>query len=88
MLEARRLRGLETVAINVPGPVERPHVLGCPMEEAYPVIPLPGGVQIALAAMSLGDTVSFGITSDWDSTKGLRHASKGLVTTIGELSGG
>lgn len=85
MLEAAKRQQFDTVAINVPGPAETIEVLGHPMVEAYPVIPLPGGVQIAMAAMSLGDEVYFGITSDWDTTKGLRHAVTGITQSVSEL---
>jgi diacylglycerol O-acyltransferase len=85
MLETRDRRMPDTVAINVPGPIETIKILGYPMVETYPVIPLPGGVQIAVAAMSLEDVVYFGITSDFDSTRGLRHASTGLIETIAAL---
>lgn len=87
MLEMNTRRNVDTVAINVPGPIETIRVLDHPMVETYPVIPLPGGVQIAMAAMSLGDVVYFGITSDFDSTKGLRHAAAGVVDSIAELMG-
>lgn len=85
MLETRGRRTPDTIAINVPGPIETIEVLGHSMAEAYPVIPLATGVQISMAAMSLGDIVYFGITSDFDSTKGLRHASTGLVDAVAEL---
>lgn len=85
MLEMHDRRSVDTVAINVPGPIETIEVLGHPMVEAYPVIPLPGGVRIAMAAMSLGDVVYFGITSDFDSTKGLRYAAAGVVDAVAEL---
>jgi|GEM_PF-6453141 len=35
--------------------------------------------------VSLGEIVYFGITSDFDSTKGLRHASTGVVDAVAEL---
>lgn len=85
MLETTGRRSPDTVVINVPGPKETIEVLGRPMVEAYPVIPLAAGVQMSMAAMSLKDTVYFGITSDFDSTKGLRHASVGVVDTVAEL---
>jgi WS/DGAT/MGAT family acyltransferase len=85
MLETRDRRTADTVAINVPGPMETIEILGYPMVEAYPVIPLPGRVQIAMAAMSLCDVVYFGITSDFDSTTGLRYAAAGVVDSITEL---
>ena len=49
------------------------------------MIPLPNRVQIAVASLSVGNTVYFGITSDWDSTKGLRHAAAGITDSIKEL---
>lgn len=85
MLEVGERSRFDTVAINVPGPAHTIEVLGHPMVEAYPVIPLPGGVQIAMAAMSLGEQVYFGITSDWDTTSGLRHAASGITQSIAEL---
>lgn len=88
MLETRDLRSADTVAINVPGPMDTMWVLGHPMVETYPVIPLPGRVQIAMAAMSLKDVVYFGITSDFDSTTGLRYAAAGVVDSIDELLNG
>ena len=84
MLTSRRRR-IDTVAINVPGPERTITVLGRRMLEAYPVIPLPNRVQIAVAALSVGDEVYFGITSDWDSTSGLRHAAAGITSSIDEL---
>jgi hypothetical protein len=78
-------RSFDTVAINVPGPEQTISVLGRKMVEAYPVIPLPDRVQIAVAVLSLGDEVYFGITSDWDSTSGLRNAAAGITGAIDEL---
>lgn len=80
-----RGRSVDTVAINVPGPESTISVLGRAMVEAYPVIPLPNRVQIAVAVLSLGDQVCFGITSDWDSTSGLRHAAAGIASSLDEL---
>lgn len=85
MLAARDRTHVDTVAINVPGPEHTVEVLGRPMVEAYPVIPLPSRMRIAIAAMSLSDHVYFGITSDWDSTKGLRHAAAGVNSTLTDL---
>ncbi len=84
MLTSRH-RNIDTVMINVPGPEKTIKVLGHKMVEAYPVIPLPNRVQIAVASLSVGNTVYFGITSDWDSTKGLRHAAAGITDSIKEL---
>lgn len=85
MLETRNRRTPDIVAINVPGPVDTISVLGKPMVETYPVIPLPGRVQIAVAAMSLGDTVYFGVTGDFDSVTGLSHITDAIANAVSEL---
>ena len=85
MLESRNRTTPDTVAINVPGPASTVEILGYPMKETYPVIPLPSGVRISMAALSLEDTVYFGITSDFDSTRGLRHAAAGIGLAVDEL---
>lgn len=85
MLETGSNDRVDTVAINVPGPEQSIEVLGKEMVETYPVIPLPGRVQIAMAAMSLRDDVYFGITADYDTVQGLRHASAGVVAEVASL---
>lgn len=85
MLSARDKRDIDTVAINVPGPAETIDVLGHPMVEAYPVIPLPGRVRLAFSALSLGDQVQFGITGDWDTTDDLTAAARGIEAAVSEL---
>lgn len=85
MLEARDRRDIDTVVINVPGPAETIEILGKSMVEAYPVIPLPGRVRIAFAAMSLGDEVQFGITGDWDTAADLEPAARGIEAAVVEL---
>ncbi len=85
MLETSMRRAPDTVAINVPGPAETISILGHPMVETYPVIPLPSRVQIAVAALSLRDTVYFGVTSDFDSTTGIHHLAQGIGKAVEEL---
>lgn len=85
MLETRDRRDIDTVAINVPGPVETIEILGKSMIEAYPVIPLPGRVRLAFAAMSLGDEVQFGVTGDWDTAEDLEPAARGIEAGVAEL---
>lgn len=85
MLEARDRRDIDTVAINVPGPAETIEILGKPMVEAYPVIPLPGRVRLAFAVLSLGDELQFGVTGDWDTTTDLEPATAGISNTVADL---
>lgn len=85
MLSAREKRHIDTVAINVPGPVESIEVLGHRMTEAYPVIPLPGRMRMAFAALSLGDNVQFGITADWDTIDDVQPAADAIEQAVRDL---
>ena len=85
MLSAREKRHIDTVAINVPGPVESIEVLGHPMTEAYPVIPLPGRMRLAFAALSLGENVQFGITADWDTIDDVQPAADAIEQAVRDL---
>lgn len=84
LLTARR-QPIDTSVINVPGPRRSLSVLGQPLEAAYPVIPLIGGTRLSVAAISIGETVNFGITGDWDTTSHIEAFGVGLSNTINEL---
>lgn len=76
---------VDTVAVNVPGPAETQHLFGRELLKVYPVIPLASGVPIAVAAISYGDDVSFGITGDYDSTPGIGTIATGIVASLHDL---
>jgi diacylglycerol O-acyltransferase len=54
------------VVTNVPGPHERLHLLGAPMREAHPMVPLLGTLATGIALFSYCDVLSWGFTADWD----------------------
>lgn len=74
-------REAHTTIINVPGPRHQLAVLGCPMTEIRPVMPLAAGVRLSVGVLSYLDHLTFGVTTDRDSvpdgyvvTGGIRHA--------------
>ena len=81
------MRDVDTVVINMPGPAEEKSVLGRELLKAYPVIPLAARVRLAVAVMSYGESLSFGVTGDWDTTPDLSLVTDGLRAAVLELQG-
>lgn len=70
--------GIETVAINAPGPRETVTLLDQPMVAVIPAIPLAAGVRIGVAVMSYQDQFHFGITGDRDAAPEVAFLAKGI----------
>jgi WS/DGAT/MGAT family acyltransferase len=62
-----RQRLLNLVISNVPGPQIPIYLAGAKLLAMYPVMPLGETLALAVAVTSIGGTMGFGITSDWDS---------------------
>jgi diacylglycerol O-acyltransferase len=58
---------IQTVATNVPGPRIPLYVLGRRMTTLHPYVPIGNSVRISIAILSYLDTVSFGVTADYES---------------------
>ena len=59
---------VQTVTTNVPGPRRPLYVLGRRLTALYPYVPIGNAVRISVAILSYLDTVSFGVTADYDSS--------------------
>lgn len=77
---------VQTVTTNVPGPRRPLYVLGRRMTDAYPYVPIGNSVRIAVAIFSYLDTVSFGVTADYDSLPDLNVFVDGIRRGLTELS--
>ena len=65
-------------------------LLICPAEDAhfaYPYVPIGNAVRISVAILSYVDTVSFGVTADYDSSPDLDTFVEGIRHSLTELSG-
>ncbi|HEY1324157.1 MAG TPA: wax ester/triacylglycerol synthase family O-acyltransferase, partial [Streptosporangiaceae bacterium] len=62
---------VQTVTTNVPGPRRPLYVLGRPLTELHPYVPIGDAVRISVAILSYLDCVSFGITADYESVPDL-----------------
>ena len=69
-------RNVNTVTTNVPGPQFPLYAAGRRMIRAFPYVPLGGQMRLGIAIFSYDGEVNFGITGDYDSTRGHRHPGR------------
>lgn len=78
---------VQTVTTNVPGPRVPLYLLGRRMQAAYPYVPIGSGLRIAVAIFSYLDTISFGVTADYDAVPDLEILIDGIGHGLTELDG-
>ena len=76
---------MQTVTTNVPGPRSPLYVLGRPMTALYPYVPIGNAVRISIAILSYLDSVSFGVTTDYESVPDLDVLATGIDRALAEL---
>ena len=79
---------VQTVTTNVPGPRRPLYVLGRPLIALHPYVPIGNAVRISIAILSYLDTVSFGVTADYDSAPDLDAFTEGIRRGLVELGEG
>jgi diacylglycerol O-acyltransferase / wax synthase len=57
-------RAFNLTVSNIPGPREPLYMLGCPLTEAYPVVPIADGHTLSIGVTTVGDGAFFGLYSD------------------------
>jgi hypothetical protein len=77
---------VQTVTTNVPGPRLPLYVLGRQMTVLYPYVPIGNSVRISIAILSYLDTVSFGITADYDAVPDVDVVVQGIRRGLAELA--
>ena len=80
-----RQRLLNLVISNVPGPQIPIYLAGAKLLTMYPVMPLGETLALAIAVTSLGGTMGFGITSDWDSMPDIDDFASDMSNAILDL---
>jgi hypothetical protein len=78
---------VQSVTTNVPGPRRPLYVLGRPLTALHPYVPIGNTVRISAAILSYVDTVSFGVTADYDSAPDLDVFTHGIQRGLAELTG-
>jgi diacylglycerol O-acyltransferase len=74
-----------TVTTNVPGPRTTLYALGREAVQMLPYVPLADRVRIGVAIFSYRDTLTFGITGDYDTASDLQVLADGISSSMAEL---
>ncbi len=78
-------RQIATVTTNVPGPRMPLYALGREAQEMLPYVPIAARVRVGVAMFSYRDTLTFGITGDYDTTPDLQVLADGVAASMAEL---
>ena len=79
------LRPYNLIVTNLHGPEVPLYLLGTPLLEFYPALPLFDGQGLAVAAMSYRDKINIGLTGDWDLAPDLDAFAADLPEAFAEL---
>lgn len=76
---------ITAVTTNVPGPRQPLYALGRELREILPYVPIADRVRIGVAMFSYRDSMTFGITSDHDSTTDVDVLTEAVAASWAEL---
>jgi diacylglycerol O-acyltransferase / wax synthase len=79
-------RNIVTVATNVPGPPSRLEMLGRPVLEVFPYVPIALRLRTGVAALSYRDHMAFGITADFDSNPDVALFAEAIERGVADLT--
>jgi diacylglycerol O-acyltransferase / wax synthase len=80
-----RGRWFNLVVSNVPAPQMPLYLAGARLVANYPAMPLGEHGGLSIACSSLGGTMAFGLTADWDAVKDIDVLARGIEEGIDEL---
>jgi WS/DGAT/MGAT family acyltransferase len=80
-----RLRPYNLIVTNVPGPPMPLYVLGAPLLEMFPFLPLFDHQGLGVAALSYAGRVGCGLVGDWELAPDLGELAAALETSFEEL---
>ncbi len=83
---ASRAGWFNLVVSNVPAPQVPLYLAGAPLLASYPAMPLGENAALSVACTSLGGTMAFGLTADWDAVPDLQILSDGIERAIDRLT--
>jgi diacylglycerol O-acyltransferase len=76
---------IATVTTNVPGPRITLYALGREAVAMLPYVPIADRVRIGVAIFSYRDTLTFGITGDYNTAPDLQVLADGITSSMAEL---
>ena len=71
---------------NIPGPPQPLYLAGAKLVAQYPAIPLGENSALSIACTSLGGTMAFGLTGDWDGIPDLERLAIAIDESLAEIS--
>lgn len=74
------------VVSNIPGPQQPMYLAGARLVASYPSMPLGENSALSIACSSLGGTMAFGLTGDWESMPDIDGLALALDEALGELA--
>ena len=74
------------VVSNVPAPQVPVYLAGAPLLASYPSMPLGENAALSIACTSLGGTMAFGLTADWDAVPDLNVVARGIERALDRLT--
>jgi WS/DGAT/MGAT family acyltransferase len=78
-------RTFNLVVSNIPGPPLQLYLRGCPLQAAYPVVPLADSHAMSVGMTSVADSVCLGIYADREAIPQAGQLASDIDTEIGEL---
>jgi diacylglycerol O-acyltransferase len=82
---AASARAFNLVVSNIPGPPVPLYMLGCELEEVYPVVPLADRHAVSIGLTTVNDQAFFGVYADRDSLPDADELAAGIVESLDEL---
>ena len=70
---------------NIPGPSEPMYMLGCELEEAYPVVPIADGHALSIGVTTIRDQACFGIYADREVLPDADLVAEAINESVNEL---
>lgn len=74
------------VVSNIPGPQQPMYLSGARLVASYPSLPLGENSALSIACTSIGGTMAFGLTGDWDGMPDIDRLALALDESLDELS--
>jgi diacylglycerol O-acyltransferase len=78
-------RQVATVTTNVPGPRTTLYALGREAQQLLPYVPIADRVRVGVAMFSYRDTLTFGLTGDYDTVPDLQVLADGIASAMADL---
>jgi len=82
---ASLIRPFNVVVTNIPGPQFQVYLLGAPLLEVYPLVPLYRNQALGIALFSYNGSLFWGLNADWDAVPDLHDLVENLAAEFGAL---